>query len=139
MLCLVNITSGTNGLKANYNMVEFWKRQFTRVWNAGIWSMAGVKATWETEPNFRQWTLANILSATLAVSLDLSGLERAVIIGFGLMILVAELANTAIETTIDRFSTEQHPLSKKAKDIGSAVVALAAINALIVWLLIVFG
>jgi diacylglycerol kinase (ATP) len=120
-------------------MWEFWKRQITRVWNAGIWSMAGAKATWASEPNFKQWTLANVLSAILAFSIDLNGLERAVIIGFGLMILVAELANTAIETAIDRISTEQHPLSKKAKDIGSAVVALAAINALIVWLLVVFG
>ncbi len=126
-------------MKANCVMWEFWKRQVTRVWNAGIWSMAGTKATWASEPNFKQWTLANVLSAALALSLDLTGLERAVIIGFGLMILVAELANTAIETTIDRFSTEHHPLSKKAKDIGSAVVALSAINALIVWLLVVFG
>lgn len=120
-------------------MMEFWKRQVTRVWNASVWSIAGVRATWASEPNFKQWTIANILSIILAFSLDLTGLERAVIVGFGLNILVAELANTAIETTIDRFSTDDHPLSKKAKDIGSAVVALSAIIALIVWLLILFG
>lgn len=120
-------------------MWQFWKRQVVRVWNASIWSMAGIRATWATEDNFKQWTIANVLSAALAFSLDLSGLERAVIIGFGLMILMAELANTAIETTIDRFSIEDHPLSKKAKDIGSAVVATAAVTALIVWLLILFG
>lgn len=120
-------------------MWNFWVRQVTRVYNASIWSMAGVKATWATEMNFRQWTIANILSALLAFSLDLTGLERAVIIGFGLQILVAELANTAIETAVDRISLDDHPLSKKAKDIGSAVVALSAIIALIVWLLILVG
>lgn len=120
-------------------MWDFWKKQVTRVWNASIWSIAGIRATWASEMNFRQWTIANVLSVILAFSLDLSGLERAVIVGFGLMILVAELANTAIETTIDRFSTEQHPLSQKAKDIGSAVVATAAVTALLVWLLILFG
>jgi diacylglycerol kinase (ATP) len=118
---------------------DFWVRQVTRVKNAAVWSMAGARACWATEPNFRQWTLANILSAMLAFYLDMTGVERAMILGFGLNILVAELANTAIETTVDRISPEQHPLSKKAKDIGSAVVALSAIIALIVWLLILFG
>ncbi|MBZ0127881.1 MAG: diacylglycerol kinase [Rhodobacteraceae bacterium] len=120
-------------------MAGFWKRQVVRVSNATIWSIAGARATWASEANFRQWTLANVLSAMLAFWLDLSGLERAVIIGFGLMILVAELANTAIETTVDRISLDQHPLSRKAKDIGSAVVALSALIALAVWLLILFG
>lgn len=121
------------------NVWDFWKRQLTRVGNASVWSLEGVRATWQTEPNFRQWTLANVLSAMLAFWLDLSGVERAMILAFGLNILVAELANTAIEKTIDRFSLDLHPLSKKAKDIGSAVVALSAIIALIVWLLILFG
>ncbi len=120
-------------------MWQWWMRQVTRVYNASVWSMAGARATWASEDNFKQWTLANVLSAMLAFSLELSGLERAVIIGFGLMILVAELANTAIETTIDRISEADHPLSKKAKDIGSAVVALSALTALAVWLLILFG
>jgi len=120
-------------------MAGWAKRQVTRVWNASLWSIAGAKATWASEANFQQWTYANIASAALAFSLDLTGLERAVIIGFGLHILVAELANTAIETTIDRISEEEHPLSKKAKDIGSAVVALSALIALAVWLLILFG
>jgi len=120
-------------------MWKFLVAQVTRIYNASIWSMAGARATWTSEDNFKQWTIANILSAILAFSLDLSGLERAVIIGFGLNILVAELANTAIETTVDRISTEHHALSKKAKDIGSAVVAMSALIALAVWLLILFG
>lgn len=120
-------------------MRTFWVRQARRVWNAALWSLAGIRETWAGEENFRQWVLVNALSAALAFSLDLSGLERAVIIGFGLMILVAELANTAIETVVDRISTERHPLSRKAKDIGSAAVALSAITALLVWLLILFG
>ena len=36
-----------------------------------------------------------------------------------------ELINTAIETIIDRIGEEFHPLSKKAKDIGSLLVLLA--------------
>ncbi|MFQ5439748.1 MAG: diacylglycerol kinase [Paracoccaceae bacterium] len=119
--------------------LTFWANQARRVYNASIWSVEGARACWASEDNFKQWTVVNGLSAALALSLDLSGLERAVIIGFGLNILVVELLNTAVETTIDRFSTDIHPLSKKAKDIGSAAVALSALTGLFVWLLILFG
>lgn len=102
-------------------------------------SWNGWTAAWASEKTLRQWTLANVLSAMLAFSLDLTGLERAVILGFGLMILVAELINTAVEDTVDRIGLDLHPLSKKAKDAGSACVAVAALTALIVWLAVLFG
>ncbi len=120
-------------------MWDFLVAQVSRVYHASVWSLAGLRATWATEMNFRQWTVANILSAALAFSLDLGGLERAVIIGFGLNILVVELLNTSVEKTIDRFSLDIHPMAKIAKDVGSAAVALSAITALIVWLLVLFG
>ena len=104
-----------------------------------VHSWDGWRAAWASEKTLRQWTLANIASAALAFSLDLSALERAVILGFGLMILVAELINTAVEATVDRISLDPHPLSKKAKDVGSATVAVAALTALIVWVVVLFG
>jgi diacylglycerol kinase (ATP) len=45
-----------------------------------------------------------------------------------------ELVNSAIEAVVDRISTDQHPLSKHAKDLGSAVVLLAFIQAAVIWL-----
>jgi diacylglycerol kinase (ATP) len=83
--------------------------------------------------------LANVVSALLACVLDLSPVERALIIGFGLLVLVAELLNTAVEETVNRISMEDHPLSKKAKDIGSAAVAMTAIAAGIIWLIVLIG
>jgi len=50
---------------------NFWKRQVRRVWNASVWSLAGIRVTWAREDNFKQWTLANLLSAGLAFSLEL--------------------------------------------------------------------
>ena len=114
-------------------MWNWWKAQVRRVSLAAVWSLAGARATWATEPNFKQWTLANFLSICLAFWLDLSGLERAVIIGFGLLILVAELANTAIETVVDYISLDVHPQAKKAKDIGSAAVFISLMLALVTW------
>jgi diacylglycerol kinase (ATP) len=111
----------------------------TRLKNTIVWSWAGWRASWASEKTLRQWTLANGISAGVAFALDLEGLERAVIIGFGLMILVAELINTAVENVVDRVGLDDHDLSCKAKDAGSACVAMAALTAGIVWLVVLFG
>lgn len=81
----------------------------------------------------------NGLSVVATFCVDFTSAERAMIIGFGLMILVAELLNTAIEECIDYISKDDHPMAKRAKDIGSASVAMAAVAAGIVWLLLLFG
>jgi diacylglycerol kinase (ATP) len=52
-------------------------------------------------------------------------------------VLVVELVNAAIEATVDRISLENHPFAKRAKDIGSAAVMLALVNAGAVWLLVI--
>ena len=60
--------------------------------------------------------------------LHVNALSKALMISSILLVLIAELGNTAIEAVVDRISTEQHPLSKKAKDVGSAMVLVALIN-----------
>jgi len=56
-----------------------------------------------------------------------------------LIVLCAELVNTALEAAVDRISLEIHPLARRAKDIGSAAVMLALVNAGVVWLLVLFS
>ena len=120
-------------------MREFMKSEARRLKMTVIWSWQGWWAAWETEKTLRQWTLANGISIALALVLDLTSVERALIIGFGLLILVVELLNTAIEETVNRISRVDHPLSKKAKDIGSAAVALTAITAGVIWVIVLIG
>jgi diacylglycerol kinase (ATP) len=50
-----------------------------------------------------------------------------------LLVLVVELLNSSVEAAIDRISFEQHDLSKRAKDFGSAAVFLALLLALVIW------
>jgi diacylglycerol kinase (ATP) len=64
--------------------------------------------------------------------------ERALLIGSVVLALIVELVNAAIEAAVDRISLEDHPLAKRAKDIGSAAVMLALVNAGAVWLLVLF-
>ena len=74
--------------------------------------------------------------APLALWLGESGVERALLIGSLVLVLIVELLNSAIEATVDRISFENHRLAKRAKDIGSAAVMLSLVNAGLVWLLI---
>ncbi|MFN4204267.1 MAG: diacylglycerol kinase [Tabrizicola sp.] len=104
-----------------------------------IWSRDGFRAAWATEKTLRQWTLANVLSATLAFTLDLSPGERGLILALGLLVLAAELINTAIEEVVDMISPAPDPRAKKAKDCGSACVALAAIAAGVAWGVVLAG
>ena len=110
-----------------------------RLANTVIWSWDGLRAAWATEKTLRQWTLANALSAALAFTLDLTPGERALILALGLLILAAELINTAVEEVVDMLSPGQDPRAKKAKDCGSACVALAAIAAGMAWVVVLAG
>ena len=107
-----------------------------RFLNTCVWSMQGWTAAWASEMSLRQWTIVNILSAGLAFWLPLSVPERALILALGLLVLAAELFNTAIEEIVDHITPDQHPAAQKAKDCGSAGVALAALAGGVAWLVI---
>lgn len=77
--------------------------------------------------------------APVALWLGHTGVERALLIGCLLLVLIVELLNSAIEATVDRISFENHRLAKRAKDIGSAAVMLSLVNAGVVWLLIILS
>lgn len=104
-----------------------------------IWSVEGWRAAWASEASLRHWTRANLISILLACVIDLTAAERALVVGFGLMILVTELLNTSIEDVVDRIDMAEHPLSKKIKDVGSAGVAVSAIAAGLVWVFVLIG
>jgi diacylglycerol kinase (ATP) len=120
-------------------MTSILTAELRRLRNTVVWSWAGWRAAWASEKTLRQWTLANAASAALAFWLPLSPAERAVILGLGLLVLVAELLNTALEEVVDYISLAQDPRAAKAKDCGSAAVAVAAIAAGLAWLVILLG
>jgi diacylglycerol kinase (ATP) len=66
-----------------------------------------------------------------------SGVERAVLIGAVLIVMIVELLNTAIEVVVDRIGVEHHRLSGFAKDLGSSAVLLALLLAVGTWGLVV--
>jgi diacylglycerol kinase (ATP) len=113
--------------------------ELSRLGNTARWSWQGWRSTWAREKSLRQWALLNLGSVTLAFVLDLTPGERALVIALGLMVLVMELVNTAIEETVDYISTDHDPRAGRAKDAGSAAVAVTAIAAGVAWLIILIG
>jgi diacylglycerol kinase (ATP) len=72
----------------------------------------------------------------LGLWLGQTGVERALLVGSVLLVLIVELLNSAVEATVDRVSLDDHSLAKRAKDIGSAAVMLSLANVGVIWLLV---
>ncbi len=114
------------------------KTGIARILKAFTYSWQGLKGAFQSESAFRQDLIVFILGTLISFFLPVSNLERALMLFSLIFILLMELVNTAIEVTVDRISPKYHPLSGRAKDIGSALVLIAFINAIMVWLLILF-
>jgi diacylglycerol kinase (ATP) len=99
-------------------------------------SFKGFKATWAHEEAFRQEGGLCIVATPLGLWLGQTGVEKALLVGSLLLVLIVELLNTGIEVVVDRISFERHELSGRAKDIGSAAVLTSLLLAGVVWALI---
>ena len=112
------------------------KTGFRRLVDATRHSIAGLAEAARHEPAFRQELLLAALLVPTGLFLGKSGLERALLVGSVLLVLVVVLLNSAIEATVDRISLEDHHLAKCGKDLGSAAVMLSLVMLGVVWLLI---
>ena len=112
---------------------------FKRVINAAGYSRDGLLAAFRGEAAFRQLVLLNVVLIPLAFFLQVSNTERAVLVLVSLLALIVELLNSAIEAVVDRVSLEFHPLSKNAKDMGSAAQFIALTMNSAVWGIVLFG
>jgi diacylglycerol kinase (ATP) len=107
-----------------------------RIRNATFYSMAGLRVAWRDEAAFRQELLLCIVLIPAAFWLGRTAVERSLLIGSCLIVLIVELLNTGIENVVDRFGEERHRLSGQAKDMGSAAVFVSLMLTLVIWSLI---
>lgn len=115
------------------------KTGLRRLINATGYSWCGLKSAWRTEAAFRQEALLMVIMLPLALLLGKNGVERALLVSVCLLVLVAELLNSAIEAVVDRIGPEHHPLAGAAKDLGSAAVFVSLVMVVMVWALVLFG
>ena len=115
------------------------KGGLSRIVGAFRYSIEGFRAAWQHEHAFRQEVMVAVPATIVALLLRISAFEKlALIVVLGLVLLV-ELINAAIEAVVDRVSLERHPLSKAAKDLGSAAVALAIAIAAATWAVVLYN
>ncbi|HMB56097.1 MAG TPA: diacylglycerol kinase [Arenimonas sp.] len=107
-----------------------------RAWQAFLWSMQGLRATWDVESSFRLEVYLFVPLVALALWLSPDGVERAIMIGSMMIVLIVEVLNSAVEAVVDRWGAEHHELAGRAKDMGSAAVFLSDMNVLVCWGLI---
>lgn len=109
------------------------KQGLTRLINALGYSRDGLGAAWKNEAAFREEVMLAAVTIPLGLWLGHSGIERALLVGSILFILIVEILNSAVEAVVDKASPEKHELAKRAKDMGSAAVLLSLLNAAVIW------
>jgi diacylglycerol kinase (ATP) len=112
--------------------VQKTRTGLSRIWHAGGYSVQGLRAAWH-EKAFRQEVIASIVLLPLAFWLGRNWVEITLLAGSVWLVMVVELLNTGIEAAIDRVGLEWHPLSKRAKDMGSAAVLMALLLCVAIW------
>jgi diacylglycerol kinase (ATP) len=111
----------------------------TRLWHALLNSLRGIANCYRSEAAFRQEIWGLIVVVPLALRIGDTGVERVLLLGSYVILLIVELLNTGIEVVVDRIGLERHNLSGFAKDLGSAAVLLAIVLVVLTWTLVIFG
>ncbi len=122
--------------EAKPNMKKNTGRGFSHFVKAFGWSLSGLRAALQHEEAFRQELLLCLILIPLGLWITDSGIERALLVGSLLLVLIVELINSAIEAAVDRIGTDMHPLAGQAKNLGSAAVFLSLVNAAGIWLFV---
>jgi len=111
----------------------------TRILKACQFSWQGLCAAYRHEAAFRQEIWASLVLIPAGVWLGNNGVEKALLIAPVLLLLLVEILNSSIEAVVDRIGEEQHELAGRAKDMGSAAVAIAIVLLIVIWVLVLAG
>jgi len=114
------------------------RKGLIRILYAIKYSLEGLSTTFRTEAAFREEILVSWILIPLALIMPLSLVFKAFLIVSTIGVLITELINTAIESTVNLISQDFHPLVKRAKDMGSAAVMLSIINLIVAWTFALF-
>jgi len=117
-------------------MASTERRGPRQIYAAFRWSMQGLRACFRHEASFRLEVLLAVVVVPLGLWLGNGPIEKILLITFPVLVLSAELLNSAIEAVVDKVSPEFHELAGRAKDMGSAAVFLLMVMVVVTWVLI---
>jgi len=107
-----------------------------QIWQALIWSLKGLRAGWQQEASFRLEVGLVVVLFPLGIWLGNGPVEKVLLCGSLLLVLIIELLNSALEAVVDHVCPDVHPFAERAKDMGSAAVFMAMLGVLLTWILI---
>jgi diacylglycerol kinase (ATP) len=117
-------------------MADSGNTGLNRILKATVYSWQGLKASYRNEEAFRQELMLAVILIPLGLYLGEGAVEKVLLITSVLLLLLVEVLNSAIEAVVDRFGGEQHELSGRAKDMGSAAVFIAIAIVVLTWVVI---
>ena len=117
-------------------MADSGNTGINRIVRATLYSWQGLRAAYRHEEAFRQETWLCVLLLPLGLYLGDGGVEKALLVSSVLLLPLVEILNSAVEAVVDRVGDERHELSGRAKDMGSAAVALTIVLIIVTWLLV---
>lgn len=109
-----------------------------QIGRALVWSWKGLRAAWRHEASFRLEAYLSVVLFPLGFWLGQDAIEKAMLCGSLILVLSAELLNSAIEAVVDKASPEFHELAGRAKDMGSAAVFVLMLNVVLCWALVLW-
>ncbi|MEZ4484716.1 MAG: diacylglycerol kinase [Syntrophotaleaceae bacterium] len=101
----------------------------TGVWASFNCAIEGILWAARTQRHLRYHLLAAMLVLVAALYLQVSSLEFILLVFGMVLVLFAELLNTAIEVVVDMVSPEFHPLARRAKDVAAGAVLMSCVGA----------
>ncbi|MDN5130952.1 diacylglycerol kinase [Aliarcobacter butzleri] len=114
--------------KPKYNFFKNWK-----------YALDGLVIAVKTESSFRLELFFSIFIIAGIIFVDINLTNKLILLVTGILVLIVEIINSAIENVVDLVTKEIHPLAKSAKDLGSAAVMFTISLHLICWLLVLFS
>jgi diacylglycerol kinase (ATP) len=106
------------------------------LWDSFQNAMAGIRYALKTQRNIRIHISAAIIVLVLSWLLEIGRVDFLFVISAVALVFTAEMVNTAVEKTVDLFMSTYHPLAKIAKNVAAGAVLVAAINAIIIGIVV---
>ncbi len=122
----------TDGLSKEVGALKS-KGVVKRIFKAMRYSVQGFKAAWMHEAAFRTEAVLALIAVVLAFATPFTAMQRIVLLGCWVFVIIVELLNSAIEAIVDLASPALHPLAGRAKDVASAAVMTSLLFTLAVW------
>lgn len=112
----------------NKNFIDAWRKAFSGIWY-----------TIKTQRNIKIQLVIALIVVLSMVFFKLN-ITECIFLTFAIMlVIILEVVNTAIEATVNLCTDKFHPIAKIAKDVAAGAVVLAALNAVIIFILICVG